>query len=497
MMSHNTTTINRMENTAVVRVKSIREIEQHWSQTSGQPLFTLMQKASEQLLALIKQVYPDANSIFCFCGPGQNGGDGYLLATLAQKAGYDVDVIATAPPSDPNSDAFQAYTLWTTENPLHTTIPNKTPDLMVDALFGIGLNRAPEGIYQQWITDMNASNKPVLSVDCPSGLAADTGFIPGMCVQAQTTLTFVQVKTGLVTGSACDVVGQLHLAPLIDSPTPNDITLTHYATQARLQPRRKRSAHKGDCGRVLIVGGSSGLLGAAILAGSAALRCGCGMVKLMINPNQVDAPALVEPTLMSTHWQDHLAWQWPDVLLIGCGLQQGVSMSMWHQILEKRQCPAVIDADALNQLAKNPVFYPQWILTPHAMEAARLLDCQINHIHQDRFAATRAIQKKFGGVVVLKGPGTIIDDGQRVFICGHGNPGMACAGMGDVLAGMIAAFLAQNQNAHTHAATLGVCLHAHAADKAAEYGENSLIPTDLLPEIRQIMHNTVTEVCPP
>ncbi len=469
---------------------SIRHIEQAWLQQAHQPSFVLMQAAGEAVLKLIKQYFPHVSRIWCFCGPGQNGGDGYCFASYAQAFGLEISVIAHTPPINQNSDAYRAYQTWLANGGV--CLPDKpqgAPDLILDALFGIGLNRPLEAHYQQWIDWMNKSNVDIVAVDCPSGLDANTGYIQNCAVAATKTLTFIGCKTGLVTGQAADVVGQLHLASLCDvkpeSIKAPDAYTVSYQTQKQYFPAIVASAHKGNFGRVVVYGGARGMLGAALLSGSAALRVGAGLVKLMVAPEHVHIPALYQPELMTASWQQSEVFDWADTYLIGSGLGQEISINDWWPALEQHQRPVVIDGDALSHLAQSPRKYEKWVLTPHLQEAARLLACDVDWVQRNRYTAARKIVHEYGGVVVLKGAGTIIDNGVSTRVCRQGNIGMARAGTGDVLAGVIAGLIAQG-NSTDSASSLGVCMHAYAADLNTNNGLIGLLASDLFPYIRQL-----------
>lgn len=261
--------------------------------------------------------------------------------------------------------------------------------------------------------------------------------------------------------------------------------------QTLLAPR-PRDAHKGLFGHALIIGGDFGMAGAVRLAGEAALRVGAGLVSVATHPEHISIVSSTRPELMC-----HGAKQVRDlkklltratVLVLGPGLGQ----STWSRQLYKSslatQHPKIVDADALNLLAKHPIHRDDWILTPHVGEAARLLACSTEKIQQDRAKAVLALQTKFGGVIVLKGAGTlIVDSTHKIAICEAGNPGMASGGMGDVLSGVIGGLVAQGLSL-SDAACLGVCLHATAGDLAAQDGERGLLASDLIPHLRRFVN---------
>jgi len=371
------------------------------------------------------------------------------------------------------------------------------PDVLVDSLLGTGFSGEITGRWRQAIEAMNQahdSGSGVLALDIPSGLHADTGYIPGIAVQADACTTFIGLKTGLFTGQGPAVCGTLHFDDLA-------VPATVYA---RLKPAARRlswdqftllsrnpTAHKGDFGHVLVVGGDQGMSGAVQLAGEAALRTGAGLVSIATRVAHAAMISAARPELMS-HGIESASALIPllkraSVLAVGPGLGQGKWSRNLFSVLLESVLPIVVDADALNLLAIEPMRRDNWILTPHPGEAARLLGQTIEQVQADRLAAAIALQQKYGGVVVLKGAGTVVvDSAGEIAVCSAGNPGMASGGMGDVLTGVIASLLAQG-NSLAGAAREGVCLHAHAADVAAQNGQQGLLASDLFSVMRQLL----------
>jgi hydroxyethylthiazole kinase-like uncharacterized protein yjeF len=427
-----------------------------------------------------------------FCGPGNNGGDGYLLASLAYGAGMAVEVIELSDAS--HGDAASARDTWQRMGGItrHWQPGASLPpaDVYVDALYGTGLNRAPALLAANLIECINASTIPVLALDVPSGLNADTGHCPGVVIRADVTVSFIAAKRGLYTGRAPAKMGMLQvdtlgLPDILWQSTPPDARLlepTHL-------PPRARDAHKGDCGHVLTIGGDHGTAGAIRLCGEAALRSGAGLVSIATRNENIFALNSARPELMAhgVHGPQELQplMDRADVLAVGPGLGQGAwGHALWLTTLDSDK-PMVLDADGLNLLAREPHrFSVPAVLTPHPGEAARLLGKSIDEVQFDRFASARALSHKYNAVVVLKGSGSLIahPDG-RLDVCTWGNPGMASGGMGDLLTGVIAALLGQGCSAWD-AARMGVGLHARAADIAARHGERGLLATDLLEPLR-------------
>ncbi len=369
-------------------------------------------------------------------------------------------------------------------------------DVYVDALYGTGLNRAPDQIASRLIRELNALLAPVLALDIPSGLSADTGACPGDAVRATVTVSFIAWKRGMFTYGA-EVAGEKELRTLglpstVWESTPPDAGLLRPDSL----PRRARDEHKGSNGHVLAIGGDHGTGGAIRMAGEAALRTGAGLVSVATRAEHVSAMNAARPELMARGVDDVAAlvpmMARASVLAVGPGLGQGGwGRTLWQAALDSGK-PLVLDADGLNLLAATPRrFDGQAVLTPHPGEAGRLLGVSTSEVQNDRFAAARDMASRFGAVVVLKGSGSLIatPDG-RLAVCPWGNPGMASGGMGDILTGVIAALLAQGCDPW-RAACLGVGLHARAGDIAAEEGERGLLASDLLAPIRILLNRSV------
>ncbi len=478
------------------QVRALDEVAIHAHDIPG---MELMERAGAAAFALMQLEWPGIRSIVVVCGSGNNGGDGYVLARLAHTAGYQVSVLALSPFTGLKGDAATAAQrlIEAGLTPEPYTVKNlHKAELIVDAILGTGLDRPVTSKLQTVIEDINSSNRQVLALDIPSGLHADTGQIMGVAAHATATITFIALKQGLFTGSGPAMIGSLyfHNLNMPESVYREFIPVARradlYSLRALLPPR-PRDTHKGHCGHVLVIGGDYGYAGAVRMAAEAAGRSGAGLVSVATRREHAIPISMVCPEIMA-HAVEYPEQLQPllmkaNVIAIGPGL----GMSMWAQDLLARvleiKTPLVLDADALNLLAQEPVRNDYWILTPHPGEAARLLNCAIQEVQMDRFAATRELQKKYGGVIVLKGSGTLIMDKEHCpAICSAGNPGMASGGMGDVLTGVIAGLLAQGLGLND-AARLGVCLHAAAADQVATIeGERGMLATDLLPWIHKL-----------
>lgn len=482
--------------------EQLRELDSLAVEKHGVPAFEFMQRAGESAHKLLRKKWPFARRLVVLCGSGNNGGDGFVVAKKAHEDKKEVHVLVLSDLKNLSGIAKKAYDeMLASGLSAHLFKPEllDAADVIVDAVFGTGLDREVSGLHAEAIEAINLAPSFVLSVDIPSGLSADTGDILGCAVKADATVTFIGLKQGMFTGFGPDLAGEIHFddlhVPLViyDEIKPS-ADLLDLAKEHKIWPRRRKNSNKGTFGRVLIGGGNHGMSGAVRLAGEAALRVGAGLVKiatrrdhaLFLNQNRPELMCFGEETsggiaaLLSSS----------TVAALGPGLGRSAwAMKVFEKFLEST-LPLVVDADGLNLLAESPVARGNWILTPHPGEAARLLEVSVQDVQSDRFAAVCELQNRFSGVVVLKGCGTLICDETEgpINVCAYGNPGMATAGMGDVLTGVIVGLLAQGLSL-ADAAKLGVCLHARAGDGAAEQGGMvGMVASDLLCPLRQLVN---------
>ncbi|HEX7817012.1 NAD(P)H-hydrate dehydratase [Dyella sp.] len=483
-----------MHRQALYTVDQVRALDRRAIEQLGIPGYELMHRAAMAALTRLRRHWPSARRLAVYAGKGNNGGDGFLLAALAAEAGLHVDVWAVAGASQ--GDAAKARQAC---EAAHVRIVDGVSeiiveaDVLVDALYGTGLRRAPEGEIAALVERINASGKPVLALDVPSGLDADTGRCPGVAIHASVTVSFIAAKRGLYTGKAAACVGRLELDTL---GLPDALWSASQPFAQVLMPhglpRRARDAHKGNNGHVLAIGGDHGTAGAIRLCGEAALRTGAGLVSVATQADNIVALNSARPELMAhaVHGPQELETllEKATVLAIGPGLgQAGWGHALWLTALDSGK-PFVLDADGLNLLAREPRRFTQpAVITPHPGEAARLLGMTTKDIEADRYSAVLDLARRFQVVAVLKGAGSLIatPDG-RIAVCPWGNPGMATGGMGDLLTGVVAALLAQGCDPWD-AACLGVGLHARAGDLAAgDGGERGLMASDLLLPLRRL-----------
>lgn len=485
---------------ALYRARDLRELDRLAITGYGIAGYALMTRAGHAAFRLLRQRWPHARRIAVLCGGGNNGGDGLALARFAHEAGMPCSALLLADAARFQGEARQAYEDLCRSGlkpDAFSTSDHVEADVMVDALFGTGLDRELSGTGREAVDWLNRQGVPVLSLDIPSGLHADTGMPLGAAVHATVTLSFIALKQGLFTADGPDYCGRI-LCDDLGLPAEVYTRLTNPAFRitddwiAPLLPPRPRNAHKGRYGHVLLVGGAPGMAGALRLAGEAAARAGAGLVTLATHPAHAAALNAARPELICHAVADPKALApllaRATVVAVGPGLgETSWGRPLLGAALESER-PLVMDADALNWLAREPQRCERWILTPHPGEAARLLDSTATGIQADRFDAVRALQKRYGGIAVLKGAGTLVCRGDDpVAVCDVGNPGMATGAMGDLLTGVIAGLLAQGLTPW-QAATAGVYLHARAGDLAAADGERGLMATDLLAPLRQLVN---------
>jgi len=486
---------------AIYSASQVRELDRRASAELGVPSFELMSRAGAHALRVLRRRWPGARAVTVLCGGGNNGGDGLVLARLAKAESLDVRVLMVSAPERLKGDAKRAFDECVAAGVAverYAGIPNgivATRTVIVDALLGIGVDRALEGDFAAAVAAANASGVPILALDIPSGVHADTGWPLGEAIRASATVTFVGLKQGLYLGRACDYTGTIEFA---DLGLPRDLgrglepSLTRIARAdlVRALPPRPRSAHKGTSGRLLLFGGGPGMAGAIRLAAEAALRVGAGLV--YVAAHRDSAPAVrggrAEVIVHAVDADAEL-----DALVAladGAVVGPGLGKSPWARAglgrLLDSGLPLVVDADALNLVAESHLKRGRWILTPHPGEASRLLGTSVDQVERDRLAAVRSLAAEYDAIAVLKGAQTLVAAGDGApGVCDRGNPGMATAGMGDVLAGVLGGLLVQTRDLRA-SARAGVLLHALAGDDAAAAGgQRGTVAGDLMPYLRR------------
>lgn len=420
-------------------------------------------------------------SVLVLAGPGNNGGDALVAARHLKAWWYRVDVVFTGDPGHLPREATQALERWrAAEGQLLDQIPSgRRWDLVIDGLFGLGLTRDVEGRHRALIEWANASQLPVLAIDIPSGLDSDTGRVRGVALRAAATVTFMALKPGLLTLDGPDHCGEITVDDLGLSPEdfpPQSVFLMERDRVLAAWRPRPRNSHKGLFGSVGILGGAPTMVGAALLAGRSALKLGAGRVYVGLLARDGPACDPGQPELMLRPPEALFHLEHLSCLAVGPGMGLSPDAYQWLKAALETRLPLVLDADALNLLAEFPRLRETLaargnaVLTPHPAEAARLLQTSTTQVQSDRLAVARHLAELFRSAVVLKGVGSVcaLPDGTR-HLNPTGNPGMASAGMGDVLTGMIAAFIAQGLSAE-QALLLAVYLHGAGADRCVEQG---------------------------
>jgi hydroxyethylthiazole kinase-like uncharacterized protein yjeF len=467
----------------------------------------LMEKAGLAAAGLARDLAQDGRSILVLAGPGNNAGDAFVAARWLKAWWFEVHMVFLGDRATLPVDAAAAFDAWLAcGGATVAEIPcGKNYGLVIDGLFGIGLARPLDGRYAQLIAQANTLHATVLAIDIPSGLCADTGRMLGTAVRADHTLTFIGLKPGLFTLDGPDHAGKIHLADLGVALSARSSAGCGQLldTLPTLPPRRRKNSHKGSYGSIGVLGGTTAMTGAALLAARAALLAGAGRVYAGLLAERAPAVDLIQPELMLRDAAALLELDHLDALVAGPGLGRSEQAQRLLQTALRQPAPLLLDADALNLAAGSTSLRPQvsqrqpgtTVITPHPGEAAALLDTAIATIQSDRIGAALALARDYNAVAVLKGCGSVIatPDG-RWFINASGNPGMACAGMGDVLAGIIGGLLAQGMDSES-AALLGVHLHGAAADRlvAAGCGPLGLTASEVALAARDLLNQWIDE----
>lgn len=483
----------------IYQTQQIREMEALAQERFGLSETVMMQRAGHAALDFLLRRWPHAQKIAVFCGGGSNGGDGYVLAQYANERHIRVTIYQVGTQDHLPTVAKEAMRACQKMNiPMHDlaeTTSLENADVIVDAICGIGAEIPMRENVVAAIEKMHHARLPILALDIPTGIHADTGEILGSAIHAAATITFIGLKLGLLTGSGTAHTGELAVNELqfpaelfsYIEPVAEKIQLTAFANYLKPRPR---DWHKGLSGRVLVIGGEVGFSGAPRMAAEAALRIGAGLVSVATHPENAIAMNANCPEIMCHGIKDAnelvALMTKADVLVIGPGLGKSAWANALWEAVKQTDLPVVVDADALNILAEKPCTKDQWILTPHPGEAGRMLQMTAQQIQADRLTAVKEINRQYGGVSVLKGAGTlIVSPNSLPALCDKGNPGMATAGMGDVLSGVIGGLIAQGLPLGD-AAKLGVLVHAMAGDLAAKDGERGMIATDLMQYLRRL-----------
>lgn len=500
--------------------QQVRQLDQMLALARGVPTWQLMQDAGAVAAKVLKANWPEAKRIIIMAGSGNNAGDGWVLASLLQADCFDVFVIALKTPDQLQGDAAkaaqmaqQAGCVWYQwgENDQRLLESLDNADVIVDALLGTGIKGELRNGYPAAITAINRSPGPVLALDVPSGLHADTGVTGDACVHSDITITFVAYKRGQMTLDGPDYCGHLVLADLGLSEYPDlfeqtlpgaQVTLLDHQQVLSNRLARRGNSHKKTYGHVVVIAGNVGMAGAGLLAARAALRSGAGLVTLVTHRQHAASLHSTNPELMIIGVDEAGAladtlFESADSVVIGPGLGQGQWSQQCWQALEqflsqhKASLPVVVDADGLFYLSKHALKNCTLVLTPHPGEAAKLLQISNQQVQQDRFANADQLAQHYQAIVVLKGNGSIVASTDQLALSAYGNPGMATAGMGDVLAGVCGSMLAQQSpelfGGPFERTCCAVVAHGLAGDLAAGKSQSSLIAGDVIDELGKIL----------
>lgn len=458
----------------------------------------LVARAGQSAFKKISEMYSDKKKLDIFCGPGKNGVDGLHIAKRAVEKNWSVKVYLSRLNFSKNdlqiSMQRELFRLGVSILTLNEFEPSDS--IVVDAIFGVGLNKPLPSGLKSVINKINKTSKIIVAIDVPAGVDATTGRVEDVAINADITISFLAGKQGTFTGEGKSHAGKVFVDKLSLDIQPElkkfrSSRLQRFHSVRNLVPSRSEYSNKLDYGHCMIIGGAPGFTGAALIASQAALRSGSGLVSLATHFSNSEALISCQPEIMLHKIENPNDLAYLITRMSAVGIGPGLGLSKWGREMYKTTLdfdgPVVFDADALNLLAEKPNRNDMRILTPHVREAGRLLGISEREVEFDRFFSAAKLVEIYGGVCLLKGPGTIIaGTGRTPRIIAGGHSGMATGGMGDLLTGIILSFLGQGVNIFD-AAVLGACIHNHAADQAKHYGSRGMLPTDLLPIIRNII----------
>jgi hydroxyethylthiazole kinase-like uncharacterized protein yjeF len=451
----------------------------------------LMRRAGESVWREISCRWPQISKITVFAGAGNNGGDAFVVALCARAHAVEVQLLVQGDLSKQSETSRHFTNLWCEGG--GETIPWQqqllTGELIVDGLLGIGLKRELDKDFQALIQSINGYQVPRVAIDIPSGLNGLTGNPQPLAVDAALTVTFIGIKTGHKLAQGPDHCGELIFEDLGISTAARQSVPASLAVidNCRLPALRKKDSHKNHFGHLLVIGGNQGMSGAVTLAARAALRSGVGMVTALVHPQCQSHLSLVPEVMVHAWGALESMISRASIILVGPGLGTDAETTELMQLLQKASQPMVIDADALHADFLNSVNSSELVITPHPGEAARLLGCSTADIQQDRIASCRQLVDKFGASCVLKGSGSLVASDKAMEINTRGNAGMASAGMGDVLSGIIAALMGQGLDPYESART-AVYLHAICAEEfAIEHDQIGLMASDIIETIPRVL----------
>ena len=511
--------------------RQMKEVDEYTINTIGIPSLVLMERASLGVVEAIEQLYSEGDKILVVCSIGNNGADGMAVYRILMTKGYRVECVILGNVHNGTEEfntqrkivkncGYKYFTQESVDDSLDIDIGSY--DIIVDAIFGIGLSREIEGMYNEIIESINSyrieEDCKIVSIDVPSGVDADTGKIMGTAIKADVTVTFGRAKLGLIMYPGAAYCGELIVHDigipwpvygivLFDSRVSKYICEEIYQFEKGdildyLTPRVPYS-HKGTYGKVLVIAGSKEYSGAAYLCESAAYKAGCGLVKVVTSiENKAMLTVMVPEGLYYFYGDEDMDldklnedMEWADAIVIGPGLGQGENaLDMLKTVITEKEKPIIIDADGINLLSKNRELLKEiddnMVLTPHLREMSRLMDMSVSEIKADMLEAVSKYKRHYKGTLVLKDARTVIAGPKKeVFINTSGNSGMATGGSGDVLAGILGGLIAQEPNFDIALKSMtGVYLHGLAGDKAAEQkGEYAMTASNIVDGLAEVL----------
>lgn len=497
----------------IVDAAGMQQIDKATIDTIGIPSMVLMERAALGVTEVVCDLTSKDTRSLVVVGTGNNGGDGLAVARQLRERGYKPTILIIGE-REKASDSFLQQ-LRIVEN-LHIPVVVETDDqeydVIVDAIFGVGLTREVTGPYREAIEKINQSSSLIISIDVPSGVDSSSGQIMGCCVKAHHTITFGYLKRGLVLYPGSEMSGNIHIESagfpdhLVDHISPQYLAYTK-ADIKELLPKRKAYSNKGTYGRVCIYAGAKNMAGAAYLSGLAAYEAGCGLVKICTVEENRDIIQTLLPEAILETYEENTDFkeliernnQWAQVVVFGPGMGENtVTAIMLEQLMKSSRIPCIIDADGLNLLSLHLEWLKQAkaaiILTPHIKEMSRLTNKQVTDITKRLVETAESFSQEHNVITILKDARTIVSDGlDHAYINISGNPGMATAGAGDVLTGILGGFLAQGMSPLS-AARLGVYIHGLAGDEAKKcLGTYSLKARDIASSIHIILGDNTDE----
>lgn len=484
--------------------KQAKQLDEHAIQEVGFPSTVLMEKAATVLSSVISQSIRKDEGILFVCGCGNNGGDAVASARILKQQGYHTAIVLVGETSRMSEDLFLQLRLAAAcdvEAVSAAEVDSAEYPILVDGLFGVGLNRPVEGVYQAMIEQMNRSRKRIFSIDIPSGIHGDTGKVLGTAVKAETTVTFGVNKLGLVLYLGCEYAGNVVIGD-IGYPACSYEAIknpAYYYDRNDIEsclPARKPDGHKGTFGHVLVIGGSKNMCGAAVFAAKTAYRMGAGLVKVLSAEENRKMILTMLPEALADSYENEAALveglSFADVIVLGPGLGTGESTKkIIHYVMENSSKPIVLDGDGITMCTRGLLQKTKapWILTPHPKEFCTISGWTMAELKEEFLQKVKQFAEEQGGIVVGKDARTCVSDGNECYVNISGNSGMATGGSGDVLAGAIGGLAAQGMSCF-EAAKAAVYLHGLAGDRYKEkYGEHGMMARDLIDSLQKIHQN--------